>query len=84
MKNKTLLWVAIYGVVAYGAYSMFFSKKAYAKKIIAKGKYTSSIDNLLSFDMGYLRAWSQAAGKNQDSFSYKGKTYNTQGGKLKQ
>jgi hypothetical protein len=68
MKNKTLLWVAIYGVVAYGAYSLFFSKKAYAKKIIANAKYTSSIDNLLSFDMGYLRAWSQAdAKKSQDS-----------------
>ena len=83
MKNKTILWIGIYGVVAYGAYYIFFSKNAYAKKIIASGKYTSSLDNLKSFDMAYLRAWSQAATKNEPTFSYKGATYNTQGGKLK-
>lgn len=83
MKNKTLLWIGIYGVVAYGAYYLFFSKNAYAKKIIASGKYTSSIDNLLSFDMAYLRAWSKAATKNEPNFSYKGVVYLTQGGKIK-
>jgi hypothetical protein len=83
MKNKTLLWIGIYGVVAYGAYYIFFSKNAYAKKIIDSGKYTSSINNLKSFDMAYLRAWSKAATKNEPTFSYKGVAYNTQGGKLK-
>lgn len=83
MKKGTLIWVLVYGAVAYGAYQMFFSKKAYAKKILKSGKYTSSIDNLLSFDMAYLREWSKAAVKNSPDFTYKGVVYLTQGGKIK-
>lgn len=84
MKSKTLLWIGVYAVVAYGAYHMFFSKTAYAKKIISSGKSTGTIDALKKFDMGFLRAWSMAATKNEPTFSYKGKTYTTQGGKAKQ
>jgi hypothetical protein len=83
MKSKTILWIGIYGVVAYGAYYLFFSKNAYAKKIIANGKFTGSLDTLKSFDMGFLRAWSISASKNEPAFSYKDVTYNTQGGKAK-
>lgn len=81
MKRNTLVWVLVYGVVAYGAYQLFFSKKAYAKKIIGSGKYQSPLANLLSFDMAYLRVWSKAASKNEPTFTYKGLVYNTQGGK---
>ena len=83
MKTKTLVWIGIYAVVGYGAYYLFFSKRAYAKKIIASGKYSSSIDNLLSFDMSYLRDWAKAATKNEAVFTHKGLVYNTQGGLVK-
>lgn len=82
--GKAIMWIAIYGVVAYGAYHFFFSKNAYAKKIIARGKVQGTLDQLKKFDMGYLRAWSIAAVKNEDTFSFKGKTYLTQGGTAKQ
>ena len=81
MKKKTLIWIAVYGVVAYGAYYMYFSKTAYAKKIIKAGKYKGSLEDLKSFDMAFLRVWSKAAGQNNPTFDYNGKTYNTQGGK---
>ena len=83
MKKNTIVWVLVYGVVAYGAYQLFFSKKAYAKKIIASGKYQSPINNLLSFDMAFLRVWSKAASKNEPTFTYKGAIYETIGGKAK-
>lgn len=83
MKSKTLVWIGLYGVVAYGAYHMFFSKNAYAKKIIAKGKYGGALETLKSFDMGFLRAWSIGASKNEPTFLYKGVTYSTQGGRAK-
>ena len=81
MKKKTLLWIAVYGVVAYGAYYMYFSKTAYAKKIIKAGKSNQSLEDLKSFDMAFLRVWSKAAVQNNPTFGYNGKTYNTQGGK---
>lgn len=83
MNTKTIVWVGIYGVVAYGAYYMYFSKTAYAKKIIKAGKSQQSVDDLKSFDMGYLRVWSKASSNNEQSFSYKGKSYFTQGGRAK-
>ena len=82
--GKTLTWIAIYGVVAYGAYHFFFSKAAYARQIVSRGKYGSGVEALKSFDMAYLRAWAKAAKANRETFDYQGKTYNTQGGKLKQ
>lgn len=81
MKKNTILWVLGYAVVAYGAYSLFFSKRAYAKQIIAQGKYQGDIATLLTFDMGFLRAWSKAAKKNEPTFMFQGKNYNTNGGK---
>ena len=81
MKKNTLIWIAGYGVAAYGAYYMYFSKTAYAKKIIKADKSKQSLENLKSFDMSFLRAWSKGAGENTQTFDYKGKSYNTQGGK---
>jgi hypothetical protein len=81
MKKNTLVWIAVYGLVAYGSYYAFFSKTAYAKKIIKAGKSNQSLQDLKIFDMAFLRAWSKAAGQNTQTFDYNGKTYNTQGGK---
>ena len=83
MKTKTLVWIGVYAVVAYGAYYMFFSKQAYAKKIKDAGKYGGSIDDLKSFGMNFLRPWAKAAKDNQPTFTFEGKTYNTQGGRVK-
>lgn len=80
MKGKTLLWTALYVGVGYGIYYMYFSKNAYAKKIINARMYARSESELKSFDMGFLRQWSIAASKNDPNFSYKGKIYNTKGG----
>jgi hypothetical protein len=80
MKGKPLFYVAIYGVVAYGGYYFFFSKTAYAKKIIAGGMYSKTLNDLKGFDYGYLRAWSISTTKNEPTFTYKGKVYVTKGG----
>lgn len=80
--NKTLLYIGIYGLIAYGGYQLFFSKTAYAKKIIKAKKSTGSVDALKNFDMGYLRVWSKAASNNDAAFSFKGVNYNTNGGKV--
>lgn len=84
MKGKTLIWIGVYAAVAYGAYYMFFSKKAYAKKIKDAGKYNGTVESLTEFGADFLRSWSKAASKNEPTFTLKGKTYNTQGGKAKQ
>jgi hypothetical protein len=81
MKGKTLVYIGIYAVVAYGAYYLYFSKTAYAKKIIAAGKYNGTLDDLKTFDMSFLRDWSKAVTANQPTFSHKGKNYKTQGGR---
>jgi hypothetical protein len=81
MNKKTLIWIGVYGVVAYGAYYLLFSKTAYAKKIISNGASNATVNELLKFDMGYLRIWSDAAKSKYNSFTYKGKIYSTKGGR---
>ena len=83
MNKKTLISIGAYVVVAYGAYYYFFSKTAYAKKILSRNKTAATLEELKSRDMGYLRAWASAAAKNLPAFVYQGKTYNTQGGAAK-
>ena len=82
-RNKTFMWVAIYGVVAYGAYYYFFNKKRYAKMIIKSGNYGGSEDVLTTFNKPFLKAWSSAANYGQPTFIFGGKTFNTKGGKAK-
>jgi hypothetical protein len=82
MKKNTLIWIGVYAVVAYGAYYMYFSKDAYAKAIIKAGKYRKSAEELKSFGMNFLRPWAKAAKNNQPTFTFEGKTYNTQGGRI--
>lgn len=83
MKNKTIIWAVAIGVVGFATYQLYFSKSAYAKTIVKNNKYSGGVSQLLTFDMAFLRAWSRAAKRNEESFSYKGKTYNTQGGRTK-
>ena len=82
MKGKTILWIGVYAVVAYGAYYLYFSKQAYAKKIKDAGMSEGTLEQLKAFDMSYLRDWAKAAKSKQATFTHKGKTYNTKGGKL--
>lgn len=84
MNKKTIFYIGLYAVVAYGAYYMFFSKDAYAKAIIKAGKYRGSVDDLKTFGMNFLRPWARAAKKNEPIFIFEGKTYNTDGGRAKQ
>lgn len=81
MKGKTLLYVGVYVAVAYGGYYFFYSKNAFAKKIIGAGKYSRSIEDLKKFDWGFLKQWSMAASKNEPNFVYKGVVYLTEGGR---
>ncbi len=55
---------------------------AYAKAIIKAGKYGKSAEELKSFGMNFLRPWAKAAKNNQPTFTFEGKTYNTQGGRI--
>lgn len=81
--NKTLIWVAIYGVIGYGVYKYFFSKKRYANIIASSGNFSSGVSVLTTFDAPFLKNWSTAAKNGQPTFMYNGKTYNTKGGKAK-
>ena len=81
---KGVITILVVGGVVYASYKFLFKdkKKMYADLIIAKGKYTSSIDNLLSFGEDYLKEWYLAAKKGEETLTLKGVTYKTQGGKL--
>jgi hypothetical protein len=54
---KGVFTILVVGGVVYASYRLLFKdkKKIYADLIIKNGKYTSSIDNLLSFDEDYLK-----------------------------
>ena len=79
--SKTLIYVGIYAVVAYGVYAYLFSKKSYAKIIANSGNYTKGVEELMNFETPYLKAWSKATKSGQASFVFGGSTYNTKGGK---
>jgi hypothetical protein len=83
MNNKTLVWIGIYAVVGYFAYSYFYSKKSSIKKIILSGNFAGSESNLEGFDTGFLRMWANASKNNEPAFIYQGKIYNTKGGRAK-
>ena len=77
----TVLTVVAVGYAAY--YFLLWDKKAfYAKKIVGAGKHGNEGD-LKTLGEGYLTEWYKAVKKGSDSFTFEGKTYNTQGGKLK-
>lgn len=79
--NKTLIYIAAYAVVGYVVYSYFFSKKHYAKIILNSGKYSGTINDLMSFDTSYVKAWSKAIKNGEPAFFLAGKSYDTETGK---
>lgn len=83
MKKQTLVWIGVYAVVGYFAYSYFYSKKYSIKNILTTGNFNGSPSVLEGFDSGFLRMWSNAAKNQQPAFIYKGKVYSTKGGKAK-
>jgi hypothetical protein len=84
MNGKTLIWIGVYALVGYYAYSYFFSKKASIKTIISTGSFAGDTSILEGFDSGFLRMWANAAKNAQPAFIYQGKIYNTKGGRAKQ
>ncbi len=78
----TVVTVLAVGYAAY--YFLLWDKKAfYAKKIEAAGKHGSASSLIQILGEDFLKQWYKAVKKGSDSFLYQGKTYNTQGGKLK-
>lgn len=81
MKNKTVIWIGVYALIAYGGYYLFFSKSANVKKIIGSGASTGTPEQLMKFEEGFLRAWAKAAKAKDNSFLYMGKSFMTKGGR---
>lgn len=84
MKNKTIFWVVGFGAVAFGVYQLYFSKSAFANTIIRTGNFTSGKAALMGFGSNFLKPWAKAAKNGQPTFVFEGKTYNTNGGRVKQ
>lgn len=67
-------------VIVAGVYYFYsHNKRYYAKEIVNFGGSDSFV-GLMGFEEGYLKEWAKALVKAKQSFSYNGKTYNTQGG----
>jgi hypothetical protein len=85
MTNQTrngLIAVAV--VVVGGALAWKFllrTRRAYVRTILKNNASTGSAITLMSFDEGFLKQWAKAARKNDKTFAYQGKEYNTIGGK---
>lgn len=83
MNKKTIFYVGVYAVVAYGAYYMFFSKSAYVRTIKKTNNYGGSAEDLKDLvGKNFLKPWARAAKNNVPTFQFEGKTYNTKGGKI--
>ena len=87
MKNKAYIYIslAILGVGGYLAYKEFKKVKVLTKSesiniIIENGKHKNR-EFISTFDDGFLGVWANAILENKDTFVYKGKSYETQGGK---
>ncbi len=83
MNKKTIFYVGIYAVAAFGAYYLYNNtKKAYARIILDKGMAGGGLAALLTFGKNYLKPWAMAAKAKQPTFEFEGKTYNTKGGMI--
>jgi hypothetical protein len=80
MNTKTIMWVGIYGVAAYGIYlaAKKIKLNIKEKKIfeLYKVKYKGLED-------AYLQAWAKASASNKTEFTYNGKVYLSSTGKAK-
>lgn len=83
MNKKTIFYVSLYAVAAYGAYYLYNNtKKAYARTILKEGMAGGGFAGLLVFGKNYLKPWAMAAKAKQPTFLFEGKTYNTKGGMI--
>jgi hypothetical protein len=83
MNKKTIFYVGLYAVAAYGAYYMFFSKSAYVKTIKKTNNYGGTAEELKNLvGKNFLMPWAKAAKDGVPTFLFEGKTYNTKGGKI--
>jgi hypothetical protein len=78
--TKTILWVGIYGVVAYGIYYMIKNMHVTRRE---KNILIISQDNYKGFDDAYLKSWANAIKSNLSEFTYQGKVYLSNSGKVK-
>ena len=88
MKNKGIYIVSglIVLVGGYFIYDKFYKvtpkTKEQSIEIIVATKSHLNTDNILStFEDGYLMAWANAIEKGFKTFTYKGKTFDVNGGK---
>jgi hypothetical protein len=80
MNTKTIVWIGVYGVVAYGIY--YVVKNMYVTPR-EKNIVTIFGSSYSSFDDGYLKEWAKAKKSNASEFTYNGKVYLTVGGRAK-
>jgi predicted negative regulator of RcsB-dependent stress response len=88
-KNLGLIAVIILGVGGYFVYKEYQKKKkenapaqiSDVDTIITNGK-NKDRSFVTSLGAGFVKAWADGVRGSMASFTYNGKTYNTQGGKL--
>ena len=80
MNTKTIVWVGIYGVIAYGIYYMVKNMH-----ITSREKSVLAIlgRNYSGMEDGFLKEWAKGIKMGETEFSYKGKVYLTEGGRAK-
>lgn len=85
MEHKTKMGLMVSLGVALAAVGVWYyvthTKRYYASTIVRLGG-SSSFVFLMTLEQAYLKAWCTAIVKAKQTFSYKGKDYNTQGGML--
>ena len=86
MKNKAYIWIAlaILGIGGYLVYKEFkkpnkLSKSESVDVIIENGSH-SNRDFISTFETGFLMTWANAIIKGEKTFTYNGKSYQSQGG----
>ena len=86
MKNKNYIWISV-AILAVGGYFIFKEYKKPKQRtkqesvniIVENGKHANP-EFILGFELEFLNKWSEAILENTNTFLYKNKTYNTQGG----
>ena len=86
MKNKAYIWIAlaILGIGGYLVYKEFkkpnkLSKSESIDIIIENGKHANK-ETISKFNANFLIAWASAVIKGEKTFTYNGKSYQSQGG----
>lgn len=81
MDKNTVKFVVLFAALIGGGYYYFTTTKNYYATIILKtGNYGRGIDELLTFDKKFLKAWAKAAKEKKASFVFDAKNFSTKGG----